>query len=85
MLSISNYIEPQPIDDNTDGEETGAIYVWNRNGFELFGGSEDSGVYYADNVNKLAAKIPTVNVYSMGHRRRMLTVVIYALAFPHFT
>ena len=65
MLSISNFIEPQPIDDNTDGEETGAIYVWNRNGFELFGGSEDSGVYYADNVNKLAAKIPTVNVYSM--------------------
>ncbi len=71
MLSISNFIEPQPIDDNTDGEETGAIYVWNRNGFELFGGSEDSGVYYADNVNKLAAKIPTVIRETKNSKSRM--------------
>lgn len=64
-LSVVNFIKPTIADDNTDGYDTGAIYVWNQTGFEIFGGSEYTAQAYAETVNDLADKLTGMNVYSM--------------------
>ena len=64
-LSITNFIAPQPSDNHSAGYESGAIYVWNGAGYELFGADEESGRYYAETVNNLADKLSGMNVYSM--------------------
>lgn len=64
-LSTVNFIKPNVPDDNTDGYDAGAIYVWNKTGFELFGGSEYTAQAYAETVNGLADKLTGMNVYSM--------------------
>ncbi len=64
-LSLTTFVPAQPNDDNTMGAESGAIYVWNNAGFELFGGSESSGQSYAETINALAGKLTGVKVYSM--------------------
>lgn len=64
-LSLTTFTPAQPRDDNTMGAESGAIYVWNSSGFELFGGSEDSGQAYAETINQLAGKLNGIKVYSM--------------------
>ena len=65
LISTTNFIPSKPDDNNADGWVSGAIYVWNQNGFELFGGSESSSAYYAQTVNTLAGKLPGINCYSM--------------------
>ena len=64
-LSTTNFIAPQPSDNHSAGYESGAIYVWNGAGYELFGADEESGRYYAETVNNLADKLSGMNVYSM--------------------
>ena len=64
-LSITNFIPAKPNDNNSMGENEGAIYVWNNEGFELFGGSEEMGRAYAETINDLAGKVDGMNVYSI--------------------
>lgn len=64
-LSTTDFVTAQPTDDGTTGMTSGAIYVWNNSGYELFGGSESMGQAYAETVNALAAKLPGISVYSM--------------------
>lgn len=64
-LSTTNFIPAKPNDDSSMGEVSGAIYVWNRQGFELFGGSDDMAKAYAETVNDLAGKVSDMNVYSI--------------------
>ncbi len=64
-LSITNFIKPNPTDDNSEGYDAGVIYVWNKTGFELFGGSENSALAYAETVSTLASKLSGMNVYSL--------------------
>lgn len=52
-------------DDNTNGELYYSIYVWNKTGFELFGGDDARSKNYADTINGLADKLPGINVYDM--------------------
>ncbi|MBQ3952841.1 MAG: hypothetical protein II679_01115, partial [Ruminococcus sp.] len=65
LISTTNFIPSKPTDNNADGWVSGSIYVWNQNGFELFGGSESSSAYYAQTVNTLAGKLSGVSCYSM--------------------
>ncbi len=64
-LSPANFIAPNPTDDNSEGYDAGAIYVWNKTGFELFGGSEYTAKTYAETINGFADKLAGMNVYSM--------------------
>lgn len=64
-LSVVNFIKPTIADDNKDGNDAGAIYVWNQTGFEMFGGSEYTAQAYAETVNDLADKLTGMDVYSM--------------------
>lgn len=64
-LSVTNFIPANPTDDNSEGYESGAIYVWKNEGFELFGGSDEMAEAYSDTINTLAAKLPRQKVYSM--------------------
>ena len=64
-LDKATFITAQPTDNNSTGVDTGVIYVWNKTGFELFGGSEESGRTYAETINGFAGKLTGMNVYSM--------------------
>ena len=64
-LDKSTFITAQPTDNNSTGVDSGVIYVWNKTGFELFGGSEESGATYAETINGFANKLTGMNVYSM--------------------
>ena len=64
-LAIDNFIPANPTDNNASGYIANAIYVWNNQAFELFGGSEDTVEGYVDMVNDLSGKLTGMNVYSM--------------------
>ncbi len=64
-LSPTTFIAARPNDNQSMGEMSGAIYVWNNEGFELFGGSEEMGKAYAETVNNLAGKVGDMTVYSI--------------------
>lgn len=64
-LSPTTFIPARPNDNQSMGEMSGAIYVWNNEGFELFGGSEEMGRAYAETVNNLAGKVSDMTVYSL--------------------
>ena len=52
-------------DDNTNGELYYSIYVWNKTGYELFGGDDEHSKTYANTINTLAGKLPGIKVYDM--------------------
>ena len=52
-------------DDNTNGELYYSIYVWNKTGYELFGGDDEPSKTYANTINTLAGKLPGIKVYDM--------------------
>ena len=64
-LAIDNFIPANPTDNNASGYVANAIYVWNNQAFELFGGSDDTVEGYVDMVNDLSGKLTGMNVYSM--------------------
>lgn len=64
-LAIDNFIPANPTDNNASGYVANAIYVWNNQAFELFGGSDDTVEGYVDMVNNLSGKLTGMNVYSM--------------------
>lgn len=64
-LAIDTFNIAKPEDNNTTGYVENVIYVWNKEGFELFGGSEESAGWYADTINTVAGKLSGFNVYSM--------------------
>ena len=64
-LSPSYFKTPVIKDDNTNGELYYAIYVWNKTGYELFGGDDERSKTYANTINTLAAKLPGIKVYDM--------------------
>ena len=64
-LAIDTFITASPTDNNTTGYVDNVIYVWNNEGFELFGGSEESAGWYADTINTVAGKLSGYNVYSL--------------------
>ena len=64
-LAIDTFITANPTDNNTTGYVDNVIYVWNNEGFELFGGSEESAGWYADTINTVAGKLSGYNVYSL--------------------
>lgn len=64
-LAIDTFIMANPTDNNTTGYVDNVIYVWNNEGFELFGGSEESAGWYADTINTVAGKLSGYNVYSL--------------------
>ena len=64
-LAIDTFITANPTDNNTAGYVDNVIYVWNNEGFELFGGSEESAGWYADTINTVAGKLTGYNVYSL--------------------
>lgn len=64
-LAIDTFITANPTDNNTTGYVDNVIYVWNNEGFELFGGSEESAGWYADTINTVAGKLNGYNVYSL--------------------
>lgn len=64
-LSPSYFKTPVIKDDNTNGELYYAIYVWNKTGYELFGGDNERSKTYAETINSMAAKLPGIKVYDM--------------------
>ena len=64
-LSPTYFKTPVIKDDNTNGELCYSIYVWNKTGYELFGGDDAHSKTYADTINTLAAKLPGIKVYDM--------------------
>ena len=64
-LSPTYFKTPVIKDDNTNGELFYSIYVWNKTGYELFGGDDAHSKTYATTINTLAAKLPGIKVYDM--------------------
>lgn len=65
-LSPSNFVTPNIKDDNTYGVNMYGVYVWNKEGFELFGGSDARAQTYAETINGFADKLGSgVTVYDM--------------------
>lgn len=64
-LAIDTFNIASPTDNNTTGQVENVIYVWNNEGFELFGGSKESAGWYADTINTVSAKLLGLNVYSL--------------------
>ena len=64
-LSPTYFKTPVIKDDNTTGELIYSDYYWNRQGFELFGGGDESAATYAETINTLAGKLSGMKVYDM--------------------
>ena len=64
-LSPTYFKTPVIKDDNTNGELYYSIYVWNKTGYELFGGDDEHSKTYANTINTLASKLPGIKVYDM--------------------
>ena len=64
-LSPTYFKTPVIKDDNTTGELVYSDYYWNRQGFELFGGGDESAATYAETINTLAGKLSGMQVYDM--------------------
>lgn len=57
---------PPPIyDDGTEGYMSSGICIYNNQGFEMFYGSDDMAVAYAEMINTFADRLPGIQVYNM--------------------
>lgn len=63
-LSPTYFKTPSIKDDNTDGEFSNSIYVWNKAGYELFNSTTNASSY-ADAINSFAEKLSGITVYDM--------------------
>ncbi len=64
-LSPTYFKTPQIKDDNSNGYSAYSIYVWNNQGFELFGSDEARATTYAETINGFADKLNDITVYDM--------------------
>lgn len=64
-LSPTYFRTPQIKDDNSNGYSAYSIYVWNNQGFELFGSDEARATTYAETINGFADKLNGITVYDM--------------------
>lgn len=64
-LSPTYFKTPQIKDDNSSGYSAYSIYVWNNQGFELFGSDEARATTYAETINGFADKLNDITVYDM--------------------
>lgn len=64
-LSPTYFKTPQIKDDKSNGYSAYSIYVWNNQGFELFGSDEARATTYAETINGFADKLNGVKVYDM--------------------
>ena len=64
-LSPTYFKTPQIKDDNSNGYSAYSIYVWNNQGFELFGSDEARATTYAETINGFADKLSGITVYDM--------------------
>lgn len=64
-LSPAYFKTPQIKDDKSDGYSAYSIYVWNKQGFELFGSDEARATTYAETINGFADKLNGITVYDM--------------------
>ena len=64
-LSPTYFKTPQIKDDNSNGYSAYSIYVWNNQGFELFGSDEARATTYAETINGFADKLNGITVYDM--------------------
>lgn len=64
-LSPTYFKTPQIKDDKSNGYSAYSIYVWNNQGFELFGSDEARATTYAETINGFADKLNGITVYDM--------------------
>ncbi|HCI59268.1 MAG TPA: hypothetical protein DE313_00445 [Ruminococcus sp.] len=64
-LSPIYFKTPQIKDDKSSGYSAYSIYVWNKQGFELFGSDEARATTYAETINGFADKLNGITVYDM--------------------
>ena len=64
-LSPTYFKTPQIKDDKSSGYSAYSIYVWNKQGFELFGSDEARATTYAETLNGFADKLNGITVYDM--------------------
>lgn len=64
-LSPTYFKTPQIKDDKSSGYSAYNIYVWNKQGFELFGSDEARATTYAETINGFADKLNGITVYDM--------------------
>lgn len=64
-LSPTYFKTPQIKDDKSNGYSAYSIYVWNKQGFELFGSDEARATTYAETINGFADKLNGITVYDM--------------------
>ena len=64
-LSPTYFKTPQIKDDKSSGYSAYSIYVWNNQGFELFGSDEARATTYAETINGFADKLNGITVYDM--------------------
>lgn len=64
-LSPTYFKTPQIKDDKSSGYSAYSIYVWNKQGFELFGSDEARATTYAETINGFADKLNGITVYDM--------------------
>ncbi len=66
ITSTTEFLTPEPEDNNESATLDGNILIWNNAGYELFYGSEDSATSYSQAINGYAESLgPSVTVYSM--------------------
>lgn len=57
---------PPPIPDNgEDGYLSEGLYIWNNMAFELFYGSDDTALPYAQAISRYKEQLPDVEVYNL--------------------
>lgn len=64
-LSPGYFKTPQIKDDKSAGYSAYNIYVWDKQGFELFGSDETKATTYAETINGFADKLNGITVYDM--------------------
>lgn len=64
---VWEFVTPVIADNGEDGDYlTSNLYLWNKQGFNLFSGSNDTATHYADTVNAFAKKLGDgITLYNM--------------------
>lgn len=66
ITSTTEFLTPQPEDNNKNAKLDESLLIWNNSAFELFYGSEDSATSYANAINGYANSLgASVTVYNM--------------------
>lgn len=69
LLNPLNFVVPDIKDDKSKGSfssQNGAVYIWNKSAYEIFGSSADRSDMYADAINKAGKKLgDKIKVYSI--------------------